>query len=290
MDTERPSSLLLRKLQERRGMLVAGAANALAARVIEQQGFEAVYLSGAGITNTFYGIPDLGFIGLADLVQHTAATRDAVQLPIIVDADTGFGNALNVGHTVRSLERAGANAIQLEDQQSPKKCGHFSGKAVISAAEAASKIRAAVDARVNRDFLIIARTDARAVEGLNAALDRAALYVENGADITFVEAPESVDELRRIPQSLQVPQIVNVVIGGKTPTLNADDYAAMGFSLVLYANAALQGALLGMTAALQHLRQTGRLDEGSGLVASFKDRQQIVQKDLFDELDRRYGI
>lgn len=290
MNTERHGSVLLRKLQERRGMVVAGAANALAARVIEQQGFEAVYLSGAGITNTFYGMPDLGFVGLADLVQHTAATRDAVQLPIIVDADTGFGNALNVGHTVRSLERAGANAIQLEDQQSPKKCGHFSGKAVISATEAASKIRAAVDARVNRDFLIIARTDARAVEGLNAALDRAALYVENGADITFVEAPESVDELRRIPQALAAPQIVNVVIGGKTPTLDAADYAAMGFALVLYANAALQGALLGMTAALQHLRQTGRLDEDSGLVASFKDRQQIVQKDLFDELDRRYGV
>jgi 2-methylisocitrate lyase-like PEP mutase family enzyme len=286
----RPGTTLLQKLQERRGLLVAGAANALAARVIEQQGFEAVYLSGAGITNTFYGMPDLGFIGLSDLVQHTAATRDAVQLPIIVDADTGFGNALNVGHTVRSLERAGANAIQLEDQQSPKKCGHFNGKAVISAIEAASKIKAAVDARAQRDFLIIARTDARAVEGLNAALDRAALYIESGADITFVEAPESVDELRRIPQALSVPQIVNVVIGGKTPTLDAADYASMGFGLVLYANAALQGGLLGMTAALRHLRQTGRLDEDSGLVASFKDRQQIVQKDLFDDLDRRYGV
>lgn len=290
MNTERHGSVLLRKLQERRGMMVAGAANALAARVIEQQGFEALYLSGAGITNTFYGMPDLGFVELADLVQHTAATRDAVQLPIIVDADTGFGNALNVGHTVRSLERSGANAIQLEDQQSPKKCGHFSGKAVISATEAASKIRAAVDARTNRDCLIIARTDARAVEGLNAALDRAALYVESGADITFVEAPESVDELRRIPHALAAPQIVNVVIGGKTPTLDAADYAAMGFGLVLYANAALQGALLGMTAALQHLRQNGRLDEDCGLVASFKDRQQIVQKDLFDQLDRRYGV
>jgi len=287
---ERPGTALLRKLQERRGLLVAGAANALAARVIEQHGFEAVYLSGAGITNTFYGMPDLGFIGLSDLVQHTAATRDAVRLPIIVDADTGFGNALNVGHTVRSLERAGANAIQLEDQQSPKKCGHFNGKAVISAVEAASKIKAAVDARAHRDFLIIARTDARAVEGLDAALDRAALYVESGADITFVEAPESVEELRRIPQALRVPQIVNVVIGGKTPTMGASDYADMGFGLVLYANAALQGGLLGMTAALRHLRETGRLDEDSGLVASFQTRQQMVQKDLFDDLDRRYGV
>lgn len=154
--------------------MVAGAANALAARLIEQLGFEAVYLSGAGITNTFYGVPDLGFIGLADLAQHTAATRDAVGLPIVVDADTGLGNALNVRHTVRTLERAGANAIQLEDQESPKKCGHFSGKAVISAAEAASKIKAAVDARRSDDFLIIARTDARAVEGFEAALERAA--------------------------------------------------------------------------------------------------------------------
>jgi 2-methylisocitrate lyase-like PEP mutase family enzyme len=288
MSSIRPGTLLKEKINARRGMVVAGAANALAARLIQQLGFEAVYLSGAGITNTFYGIPDLGFVTLGDLAQHTAATRDAVELPIIVDADTGFGNELNVRHTVRTLERAGANAIQLEDQAMPKKCGHFNDKSVITAVAAASKIKAAVDARQHDDFLIIARTDARAVEGFEAALDRARRFIEAGADITFVEAPVSVDELRRIPQALSAPQLVNVVIGGKTPTLDAAEFARMGFGLVLYANAALQGAVFGMSAALTRLRETGRLDEDSGLVASFAQRQQLVQKDLFDELALRY--
>ena len=288
MSSTRPGTLLKQKVQARRGLMVAGASNALTARLIQQLGFEAVYLTGAGITNTFYGVPDLGFISLTDLAQHTAAARDVVEIPIIVDADTGFGNALNVRHTVRTLERAGANAIQLEDQVMPKKCGHFNGKAVIPAVEAASKIKAAVDARASEDFLIIARTDARSVEGLEAALARAAMFAECGADITFVEAPESVEELRRIAMALPVPQVVNVVIGGKTPTLDASAFADMGFGMVLYANAALQGGLRGMTAALQCLRSSGRLDEDSGLVATFAARQQLVQKDLFDELDARY--
>ena len=288
MSTSRPGAVLKEKINQRRGLMVAGAANALAARLIQQLGFEAVYLSGAGITNTFYGIPDLGFISLADLAQHTAATRDAVELPIIVDADTGFGNELNVRHTVRTLERAGANAIQLEDQASPKKCGHFNDKSVIPARQAASKVKAAVDARLNDDFLVIARTDARAIEGFEAALERAQLFIESGADLTFVEAPLSIEELRRIPQALAVPQLVNVVIGGSTPTLDASEFAQMGFGLVLYANAALQGALFGMSAALTRLRDTGRLDENSGLVASFAQRQQLVQKDLFDGLALSY--
>jgi 2-methylisocitrate lyase-like PEP mutase family enzyme len=288
MSNIRPGTVLKQKINERRGLVVAGGANALAARVIQQLGFEAVYLSGAGITNTFYGIPDMGFITLGDLAQHTAATRDAVDLPIIVDADTGFGNELNVRHTIRTLERAGANAIQLEDQAMPKKCGHFNDKSVIGAKEAASKIKAAVDARQNEDFLIIARTDARAVEGFEAAVERAQLFIEAGADVTFVEAPTSVDELRRIPQALRVPQLVNVVIGGKTPTLDAAEFGRMGYGLVLYANAALQGAVLGMTAALSRLRESGRLDEDSGLVATFAERQRLVQKDLFDSLAAHY--
>ena len=290
MSTLRPGTVLRNKVNERRGLLVAGAANALSARLIEQLGFEAVYLTGAGITNTFYGMPDLGFVSLADLVQHTSAARDAVELPIIVDADTGFGSALNVRHTVRSLERAGANAIQLEDQLMPKKCGHFNGKAVIPAAEAASKVKAAVDARMNDDFLIIARTDARAIEGFDSAIERAQRFIEAGADITFIEAPESIDEIHRIPAALSVPQLVNVVIGGKTPTLDAAEFTRMGFGLVLYANAALQGSLMGMTAALTRLRDSGRLDEDSGLVSPFAVRQKLVRKDMYDELDARYGV
>ena len=290
MSTLRPGTVLRNKINERRGLMVAGAANALSARLIEELGFEAVYLTGAGITNTFYGMPDLGFVSLADLVLHTSAARDAVELPIIVDADTGFGSALNVRHTVRSLERAGANAIQLEDQLMPKKCGHFNGKSVIPAAEAASKIKAAVDARMSEDFLIIARTDARAVEGFDSAIERAMLFIEAGADMTFVEAPESIDELRRIPGALSVPQLVNVVIGGKTPTLDAAEFKRMAFGLVLYANAALQGSLMGMTVALTQLRDSGRLDEDSGLVSPFSVRQKLVRKDMYDELDTRYGV
>ena len=283
-----PGTLLRQKVRARSGLLVPGAANALAARVIEQLGFEAVYLSGAGLTNTFYGMPDLGFVHLGDLASHTAALRDAVALPIIVDADTGFGNALNVRHTVRTLERAGANAIQLEDQVSPKKCGHFEGKAVVSQSDMIGKIKAAVDARIHGDFLVIARTDAAAVEGIDAAIARAIAYAEAGADMTFVEAPESRGALQRIPREIACPQIVNVVIGGKTPTLGAAEFGAMGFGLVLYANAALQGAVRGMTLALQDLRGHGRLDEASGLVATFAERQALVRKDAYDTLDQKY--
>ena len=283
-----PGTLLRQRVNQKNGLLVAGAANALAARVIQQVGFEAVYLSGAGITNTFYGIPDLGFIGLSDLAQHTAAVRDAVDLPIIVDADTGFGNALNVRQSVRTLERSGANAIQLEDQLMPKKCGHFAGKAVVSADEMIGKIKAAVDARQHADFLIIARTDARSVLGLNEAIDRAAAYAENGADMTFVEAPESVDEMRRIASALGCPQIVNVVIGGKTPALSHQVLTEMGFGLVLYANAALQGAVRGMTQALAQLKATGELQEDPKLVATFAERQALVQKPFFDSLEAKY--
>jgi len=277
------------RLAERNGMLVPGAANALAARVIEDAGFEAVYLSGAGVTNMQMGLPDLAFVGIAELVEQTAFVREAVRLPIIVDADTGFGNALNVRQTVRRLARAGADAIQLEDQVTPKRCGHFSGKEVVPAAEMMGKIKAAADARPSDDLLIIARTDARAVEGFDAAIERAGRYIEAGADVTFVEAPESLDELRRIPALLAAPQLVNMVVGGRTPIVDRADLAAMGFSLVLYANAALQGALLGMQRALGALQAQGRLDEAPDLVASFAERQRLVGKAELDALDLRYG-
>lgn len=269
-------------------LLMPGAANALAARVIADLGFEAIYLSGAGLTNTYLGMPDLGFISLPEIAQHTATIRDATDLPIVVDADTGFGNALNVRHTVRTLERAGASAIQLEDQVNPKRCGHFSGKDVVDLAEARSRIKAAVDARQDPNLLIVARTDARSTLGFEAAMERAAAFIEDGADITFVEAPESIDELRTIPSGLPgTPQLVNVVIGGKTPVLGFEALDSMGFKLVLYANAALQGALYGMQAALGQLKEAGRLGE-DGPVASFKERQRMVNKPFYDALEKRY--
>jgi 2-methylisocitrate lyase-like PEP mutase family enzyme len=283
------AKILRTKLLERRGLLVPGAANALAALVIEDLGFEAVYLSGAGLTNSLWGLPDLGFISLTELAQHTAAIREAVNLPLIVDADTGFGNAVNVRHCVRVLERSGADAIQIEDQIMPKKCGHFANKSVIPVDEMVGKIKAAVDARVSEEFVIIARTDALAVEGFEAAIERAQRYIEAGADVTFVEAPENIDLMRDIPQRLSVPQVVNVVVGGKTPVLSQKELAAMGFGLVLYANVALQGAIAGMQQALAHLKHDGRVKETNAHVATFAERQRLVKKSFYDELDNKYG-
>ncbi len=286
---QHPGARLRRLIEARRGALLPGAANALTARIIEDLGFEAVYVTGAGLTNTWFGMPDHGFMGLSDMANHTAAIRDAVALPLVCDIDTGFGNAVNVHHAVRVMERAGANAVQIEDQVMPKKCGHFSGKAIIGTAEMCGKIKAAVDARHSEDFLIMARTDARAVEGFEAALERCHAFEEAGADIIFLEAPESVDELRALPQAIRKPQLVNIVIGGKTPALPVEEFAAMGFSLVLYANVALQAAVRGMTEALSVLKSGGDVSEASGLVASFAERQAAVRKPFYDALEKRYA-
>lgn len=269
-------------------VLMPGAANALSARVIAQLGFEAVYISGAGLTNTNLGMPDLGFVSLPEIAQHTSAIRNSTELPIVVDADTGFGNALNVHHTVRTLERAGASAIQLEDQVNPKRCGHFAGKDVVDMAEARSRIKAAVDARQDPNFLIVARTDACATQGFDAAIERAEAFIEDGADITFVEAPTSLEDIRAIPERLAgTPQLINLVVGGRTPIIDFDDLDQMGFGLVLYANVALQGALKGMRDALSMLKDDGRMDE-NGPVASFALRQAAVAKDHYDALEKRY--
>lgn len=289
MSTTPARQKLRRLLDERRGVLVPGAFNALSARLVADLGFEAVYVSGAGVTNMHFGLPDQAFIGLHELAEHTARMRDAVDLPLLVDADTGFGNALNVRHTVRTLERAGADAIQLEDQVMPKRCGHFDGKAVIPADEMVGKIKAAVDARADAGLLVMARTDACAVEGFDAAVERARRYGEAGADILFVEAVRSTEDMRRLPGLLDKPQLMNIVIGGKTPVVDAKTLGGFGYALVLYANAALQGALHGMQAALSHLQREGSLGEDSGLVTGFAERQRLVRKDLFDALGERYA-
>lgn len=273
----------------RRGVIVPGAFNALSARVVADLGFEAIYVTGAGVTNMWFGLPDQAFMGLTDIADHTARIRDAVEhLPLIVDADTGFGNALNTYHAVRTLERAGADCIQLEDQVSPKRCGHFSGKEVISTDEMLGKIKAAVDARRDPNTLILARTDACATQGFEAAVERAQRFQEAGADILFVEAVTSLDEIRALPQRLAAPQLMNMVIGGKTPITSAEELAALGYGLVLYANAALQGAVAGMQKALTVLRDTQRIDEDPALVAPFAERQRLVQKMAWDALEKKY--
>jgi len=275
-------------IQARRGVIVPGAFNALSARVVADMGFEAIYVTGAGVTNMSLGLPDQAFMGLHDIAEHTARIRDAVDVPLLVDADTGFGNALNTYHTVRTLERAGADCIQLEDQVSPKRCGHFQGKDVIPADEMIGKIRAACDARRDPDLLIMARTDVAAVQGFEAAIERAQRYAEAGADLLFVEAVTEPSEVRALPQRLTTPQLINMVIGGKTPITDAQALTALGYSLVLYANAALQGAVRGMQRALGQLQTAGRIDEDPDLVVSFAERQRLVDKPSWDALEARY--
>jgi 2-methylisocitrate lyase-like PEP mutase family enzyme len=272
----------------REAVTVPGAANAMFARVIEDLGFEAVYVTGAGVANMALGVPDIGLTTVTELAAAASSIADAVSLPIIVDADTGFGNAVNMVRTVRLLERAGAAGIQIEDQVFPKKCGHFNGKEVISADEMIQKIKAAVDARADGDLQIIARTDARAIEGLDRAIERAQAFVEAGADVTFVEAPISPVELARIAQEISVPQVANIVFGGKTPDPGREQLAEMGFSIVLYANAALQAALKASYDVLGALKKEGSLASVAERLASFEERQRAVAKHEWDALESRY--
>ena len=269
--------MLLRDIISRRGAVLApGAANALFARIIEDLGFECVYVTGAGIANMALGAPDVGLTSLDDVAQT-----------LIVDADTGFGNAVNTWRTMKVLERAGAAAIQLEDQDFPKRCGHFNGKGVIPLGQMLPKIRAAADART-KDTLIIARTDALAVDGIDAAMERAEAFIEAGADMTFVEAPRDADQMRRIA-ALGVPQVANIVHGGKTPPLPQSELAAMGFGIVLYANAALQAAVRASTEVLTSLKVRGSLEAVHEQLATFEERQSAVAKDKWDALEQRFG-
>ncbi|MGC1351024.1 MAG: oxaloacetate decarboxylase [Xanthobacteraceae bacterium] len=277
-------------LARRAAVTVPGAANALFARVIEELGFEAVYVTGAGIANMLLGAPDVGLTTMTEVRDTAAAIADAVSVPIIVDADTGYGNAVNVVRTVRALERAGAAGIQIEDQVFPKKCGHFAGKDVIAREEMVQKIKAAVDTRHDQSLQIIARTDAYAVEGLERALERAQAYVAAGADATFVEAPTTLEELARIPKALDVPQVANIVFGGKTPDPGRKKLAELGFSIVLYANAALQAALKASYDVLSVLKSEGSLRSVSDRLASFEERQRTVAKDEWDAREGRYRV
>jgi 2-methylisocitrate lyase-like PEP mutase family enzyme len=288
VNLERPTTRLKALLLRRAAVVVPGTPNALFARVIEDLGFEAVYVTGAGIANMSLGVPDIGLVTLSELAEHVAAISDAVDVPVLADADTGFGNPVNVVRTVRVLERAGAAGIQIEDQVFPKKCGHFKGKDVVPLGEMVQKVKAAVDTRRDGDFQIVARTDARAVLGFDAALDRARALAEAGADATFVEAPISGEELATIARDLSVPQIANMVFGGVTPSMRQSELAVMGFGAVLYANAALQAALKSVREVLGSLKNVGALDEVRDRLASFEERQRVVRKDHYDDLEAGY--
>jgi 2-methylisocitrate lyase-like PEP mutase family enzyme len=270
-------------------VLLPGVSNALAARVVGDLGFPAAYVTGAGIANTFLGVPDNGLVTLSELADHVAAIRDVFAGPLMVDADTGFGNAMNMIRTVKLLERAGTDAIQIEDQVFPKRCGHFDGKEVIGAAEMVAKIKAAADARSDANLLIVARTDAIATDGYDAAIARAHAYREAGADVTFVEAPKTPEQIAGIGR-LPWPQLVNIVLGGRTPELPNARLKELGFAGVIYANIALQAAVRGMQLALGTLRQNGQLGDASALAVDFAERQRLIGKPEFDALERKYKV
>jgi 2-methylisocitrate lyase-like PEP mutase family enzyme len=285
----RPTTTLKTILHRREATILAGAANGFFARIIEDIGYQAVYVTGAGVANMYLGAPDIGLTTLTEIADHVSAIADAVALPLLVDADTGFGNPVNMVRTVKVLERAGAAGLQIEDQVFPKKCGHFDGKQVVPLEEMLAKIKAAVDSRRDGDLQIVARTDARAILGLQAAIDRAGAMIEAGADVTFVEAPTSADELAQIARSLSVPQVANIVFGGRTPELGQQKFAELGFGCVLYANAALQAALRASHDVLVALKREGSLATVADRLAGFDIRQQTVAKPKYDELERRYA-
>src|SRR6201996_1147129 len=284
----KPTTTLKTILNRREATIFAGAGNGLFARIIEDLGYEAVYVTGAGVANMYLGAPDIGLTTLTEIANQVAAISDAVAIPLLVDADTGFGNAVNMVRTVKVLERAGAAGLQIEDQIFPKKCGHFDGKEVVPLEEMLAKIKAAVDTRRDGDLQIVARTDSRAVLGLQAAIDRAGAMIEAGADVTFVAATTSAEELAQIAKSLSAPQVANIVFGGRTPELGQKKLAELGFACVLYANAALQAALKASHEVLAALKQDGSLASVADRLAGFEIRQRTVLKPKYDELERRY--
>ena len=275
-------------IESGRAIVVPGAPNALTARMIEDVGFEATYVTGAGIANTYLGAPDIGLLSLPEIAAHVDAMSSAVQTPLIVDADTGFGNAVNVWHTVRRLERAGASAIQLEDQTFPKRCGHFDGKSTVPAEEMVEKIHAAVEGRDDPNLLILARTDARADLGLEEACRRVQLYREAGADITFVEAPVSEEEIMIIGREVPGPKVLNIVHGGKTPELPLHRIEELGYSIALYANYQLVVSIAAVLSALRTLHVNGDTSDAPAYVA-WAERQALVRKDLFDSIGDRFA-
>ena len=275
-----PPAQKLRDLMEQPGLLeVPGVYDGLSARIVERAGFPAAYVTGFGAAASRLGLPDTGLISFKEMADHVAALADAVAIPLLADADTGYGNALNVHRTTRAWARAGAAAIQIEDQAWPKRCGHTAGKEVLPVAEAVAKIRAAADARAERDIVVIARTDARAVLGFEAALERCQAFADAGADVVFLEAPESRAELERTAEAIDAPLMVNLLEGGKTPLLPRADLEALGYKLAIYPLTLLYVA----ARALREHAADFRAWDGP---LSFQELRELTG---FPEYDRKLG-
>lgn len=282
----------LRRLLEKPGCLIApGVADGLAARLVARAGFDVVYMTGFGTSLTRLGMPDVGLLTATEMVDNAARIADASGLPVVSDADTGYGNPINMRRTIRDYEKAGVAGVHIEDQDWPKRCGHLAGKRVIAASEMVAKIKAACDARVNADFMIIARCDAIAVEGLDAALERGARYREAGADMLFIEAPVGREQVDRVAAHFKdVPLLYNMAASGKTPDLPADELARLGFKLAIYPNWVLLAAIPAMEAVLQELKAKGSIAEIRNKVADFKHFTEVAGLPEIQQLEERYGV
>lgn len=283
-DRNSPRATLYDALAVERPLQVVGAINAYCAILAERAGFRALYLSGAGVSNASRGLPDLGLITLEDVLEDTRRIAAATALPLLVDADTGFGGPLEIGHTVRALSKAGAAGLHLEDQVAAKRCGHRPGKALVSAAEMSQRIHAAVDARQAAGFVVMARTDAASVEGLGSAIDRAGRYVEAGADMIFAEALESLEEYRRFTAAVSVPVLANLTEFGRTPLFTLEEMDSVGVQLVLYPLSTFRA----MNAAAQHVYQTIR-HEGTQreLLSRMQTREELYETLNYHLLERQ---
>ncbi len=273
-------------------VVAPGCFDAMSALLIEQAGFECAYISGANVAFSKLGRPDLGLVSMSEVADTVGYIRDRVELPLVVDADTGFGNALNVQRTVRLFERMGANAIQLEDQVMPKKCGHFRGKKVVPTDEMVGKIKAALDARHDDDTIILARTDAIAVEGFESAMARAEAYVEAGADMLFVEAPRTLDQMKTVTETFKgrVPLLANMVEGGDTPLKNAKDLGDLGFSLVIFPGALNRAYTFMAREFLKSLKENGATAAWRGRMYDLGGINSVVELDAMMELSNHYGV
>ena len=270
------------------GYVVApGAYDTLTARMVQNAGFDAVYMTGGGYSRA-NGYPDIGLLTMTEVVQWLSRTVDVVDIPVIADMDAGYGNAVNVVRSVREYEKTGVAAFHLEDQISPKKCGHYEGKLLVSTGEMVGKIKAAVDTRTDESLSVIARTDARAMEGLQAAIDRMHAYLEAGADIAFVEAPQSVDELAQVARSFKKPAMANIFEGGKTPAIPAEKLEAMGFRLGIYPSQTHRAAIFAVKEVLQVLRRDGGTEVMESRLATFLDREDAVNTKHWQAIEKKY--
>jgi len=279
----------LKKLLQRDKLLVApGCFDGLSARLVEEAGFEAAYLSGGAVARSM-GIPDIGLVTMSEAIERAAQVVSAIKIPIIADADTGYGNAVNLVRTVREFERIGVAAIHIEDQITPKRCGHLDGKEVVSLAEMEQKLSAALATRTDPDFCIIARTDARGVNGFDDAIERARAFAKLGVDAIFFEAPQSEEELAEIPRRLPgVPLLVNVFKGGKTPMLPMERLQQMGYRIAIYPSETQRAAIHAMRNALATLQREGTTESIDATLTTFKERDRVVGLDEWQKIEKSY--